>query len=105
MNVTLESVRLRNGGLYLSAGLYDRCFRGLEAVVLVRRADELLVFPVRHTAAGGYLLKLRNSVGDRVVFAPDFFGDNGLSAAADRELAARWNTSEAILVVPRAFAN
>ena len=48
-------------------------------------SDDLLILPVRHAAAGGYLLKLRNGAGDRVVNAPDFFREHGL----DDEVAAR----------------
>ena len=72
------TVTVKRGSLYLDRALYDRYFPGLEAVILLRRDKGLLILPVRHTASGGYLLKLRNGAGDRVVSAPDFFREQGI---------------------------
>lgn len=94
------TLRLRDGGLYLSASVCDRHFAGIEAVILLRRDTDLAVLPVRHAAAGGYLLKRRNAAGDRVVFAPDFFRASGVADGIDRELVAHWNEAEAALVAP-----
>ncbi len=62
----------------MSCDVYDRYFTGLETVILLRRGQDLCILPVKHAAAGGYLLKLRNKVGDRVVHAPDFFREHGI---------------------------
>jgi hypothetical protein len=59
--------------------------------------------PVRHVAAGGYLLKLRNGAGDRVVNAADFFRLNGLDDAVELHLLAFWCAERAGLVVEHAF--
>ena len=88
MTVTLE-----RGGLYLSRSLYELYFAGLETIVLIRRERDLLLMPVRHVASGGYLLKLRNGDGDRVVHAPDFFREQGLDDEARREFAVGWDST------------
>ena len=95
---------LRRGGLYLDHDLYDRYFPGLETVILLRRDDDLVILPVRHAAAGGYLLKRRNGAGDRVVTAPDFFREQGLDDNVDRDLPVVWSPTTAGLIAAGAFA-
>jgi len=97
------SVSLRHGGLYLGRDVFDRYFAGLEAVILLRRDNDLLILPVRHAAAGGYLLKRRNAAGDRVVNAPDFFREHGLGDEVELDLAVDWSTRSAGLVAADAF--
>lgn len=96
-------VTVRRGGLYLSRPVYDRFFPGLETVILLRREDDLLILPVRHAAAGGYLLKRRNGAGDRVVHAPDFFREHGIDEGAERDLPVAWVTKSAGLAARGAF--
>jgi hypothetical protein len=96
-------VTVKRGSLYLDRALYDRYFPGLEAVVLLRRDNGLLILPVRHAASGGYLLKLRNGAGDRVVSAPDFFREHGVEDGVEREIPVVWNTEQAGLWSPDAF--
>lgn len=98
-----QTIALRNGGLYLSRAMCDLYFRGLEGVVLLREADDLLILPVRHAASGGYLLKIRNIAGDRVVAAPDFFRSQGLSEAGERRLPVHWDSARSSLIAPGAF--
>jgi hypothetical protein len=97
-------VRLKRGSLTFSREVYDRYFPGLEAIILLRRNDDLVILPVRHAAAGGYVLKLRNSAGDRVVHAPDFFRENGVADEIEFELAVYWSTESAGLVATKAFS-
>ena len=101
MNQT--DVNLKDGNLYLSRHLYDRYFAGLEAVILLRREDDLLILPVRHAAAGGYILKHRNGAGDRVVSAPDFFRHHGLEPEAGCDLPVSWSDEKAGLLSLAAF--
>lgn len=100
-----ESVEIARGGLYLAHALYTRWFDGLESVVLLRSGEALQIVPVRHAAAGGYLLKQRNARGDRVIHAPDFFREHGLAEDPGRMLPGHWDETAAAFVVPRAFAN
>ncbi|MEM9728141.1 MAG: hypothetical protein AAF997_06115, partial [Myxococcota bacterium] len=65
--------------------------------------DALLVMPVRHAASGGYLLKLRNAAGDRVVNAMDFFREHGVRGDDERTLKAEWSRQHAALRAEGAF--
>lgn len=91
------SVKLKRGALYIDRAIYDRYFAGLTAVILLRRECDLLILPVRNAAAGGYLLKVRNAAGDRIVDAADFFREHGAGALDERELPITWNTELAAL--------
>jgi hypothetical protein len=97
------TLTLKRGSLYLSREVYDRYFPGLETIILLRRGDDLVILPVRHAAAGGYVLKLRNSAGDRVVHAPDFFRQHHIDEGSERTLAVQWSSESAGLVATDAF--
>lgn len=97
------SVIVKHGGVYLTREICERYFGKLETVILLRRDNDLLIMPVRHAAAGGYLLKLRNGAGDRVVNAADFFRLNGVDDAVELHLLAFWCEERAGLVVEHAF--
>ncbi|MBZ9993966.1 hypothetical protein [Mesorhizobium sp. BH1-1-4] len=103
MNAPASSVQIRRGGLYLSSAICDRYFTGLESVILLRRNNDLIILPVRHAASGGYLLKRRNGAGDRVVFAPDFFREQGMDDESACEFFARWEAEQAALVAKDLF--
>lgn len=99
------TVTVARGNLYLSRTVCECYFEGLDAIVLQRRADDLLVLPVRHAAAGGYVLKYRNVRGDRVVSAADFFRSHGLGDDSELHAPAQWDTSAAALLVAGVFRN
>ncbi|MGD5523857.1 hypothetical protein QUS88_22470 [Xanthomonas citri pv. citri] len=101
--MAVTAIRLERGSLYLSHEIYDRYFAGLEAVILLRREGDLFIMPVRHAAAGGYLLKLRNKHGDRVVHAPDFFREHGVDESNVLQFPASWSTTQGALVAVGAF--
>ena len=97
------SVTLKRGSLYLSRAIYERFLAGIETVILLRRADDLLILPVHQAASGGYLLKLRNAAGDRVVQAADFFQAHGIGDEIEATLPVVWNTQLAGLCSNTAF--
>jgi hypothetical protein len=99
----ISPLTVRRGGLYLARETYECHFAGRDAVVLLRRGDDLVVLPVHHAAAGGYLLKQRNHHGDRVVHAADFFRRHGIEDSAELQLTASWNSAAAGLVADGAF--
>jgi hypothetical protein len=68
----------REGRLYIARRVREQFLGGSGAVALLREGGDLLVLPVRGTA-GGYILKIRNSAGDAVITAPDFFRSSGLA--------------------------
>lgn len=95
---------IKRGGLYLSHEVHRRYFADVEAVILMRRDADLIVLPVVHAAGGGYLLKLRNSAGDRVANAADFFRANGIDDEDEINLRAQWSPDWTGLVAPSVFA-
>ena len=100
---TSAFVVVKRGSVYLSREICESYFQNLETVILLRRDNDLLIMPVSHVAAGGYLLKLRNGAGDRVVNAADFFRLNGVDDAVELHLLAFWCAERAGLVVEQAF--
>jgi hypothetical protein len=102
--VTLAAtITLKRGALYLDGATCERYFAGLETVILLRRDRDLCILPVRHAAAGGYLLKRRNKAGDRVVHAPDFFREQRVDENVALELAVAWSSERGALVAADAF--
>lgn len=98
-----SEIIVRRGSIYLAAAACVRYFYGLESVILQRQEDDLLILPVRYSAAGGYLLKIRNSAGDRVVNALDFFAFHGLDSERDIRAECFWNSEYAALVAAKIF--
>jgi hypothetical protein len=101
----VSTVIIRRGSIYLAAETCERYFHGLESVILQRQEDDLLILPVRHSAAGGYLLKIRNSAGDRVVNALDFFAFYGLASEKEISTESFWNSDYAALHVMKFFGS
>jgi len=91
-------IQIRRGNLYVDACVYTKYFAGLEGVVLLRRQDKLLILPVRHAAAGGLVLKVRNPQGDRVVHAQEFLREHGLDDQQEWTLPVQWDSRSAALV-------
>ena len=100
MSVTLV---VRRGGLYLPGADCERFFPGVETVILLRRDDDLLLLPARGAVAGGFMLKLRNAAGDRVVHAAEFFRANGIEDHDERTFTFAWSQDRGGLVVEGAF--
>jgi hypothetical protein len=73
-----QPIEFRSGRLYLSKTVYDDYFAGSNSIILLREDKDLLMLPVRNAGSGGYLIKVRNAAGDRVVSGADFFRDQGL---------------------------
>jgi hypothetical protein len=96
-------ISIRRGALHFSAGAYEKYFAGLENVVLLRDGDQLIIMPVRHAAAGGSLIKIRNAMGDRSVAAADFFRDAGIEDSLELSLPASWDDGRAALIVAGVF--
>ncbi len=102
--MTQVPVTVRRGLLHFTREAYERVFPSVQAVVLVRDGRDLIVLPVRHAAAGGYVVKLRNAAGDRVVDAADFLRANGIEDSEQLQVEAVWSETAASLVVQQFFA-
>ena len=94
----LSRIEIRGGSIYVEAGLYATYFSGLESIILFKQEEKLLLLPVRHTAAGGLLLKVRNPHGDRVVHAQEFLRDQGIDEHQEWVLPVQWDSRSAALV-------
>jgi len=92
------NLRLSNGSLYLSVEYYDRYFKGLGSVVLVNRDKQLLIMPIHNEAGGGFLMKIRNARGDRVIHAQEFLAFHGLENM-DEAVHGRWDSELSALVL------
>ena len=91
---------VQSGSIYLRAEDYKVYFQGLDAVIVLIRDDALHILPVQQMMSGGYLLKIRNSKGDRVVAAPDVFFAHGLAEWSATNLKATWSIDHGALVCP-----
>ncbi len=89
-NEITGSSQLRGGNLYLSAETHQRLLRGKQTVILLRDGADLQILPVAHAAAGGYLIKLRNRAGDRVIDAAEFFRGQGREDDTETQLTLTW---------------
>jgi hypothetical protein len=103
MSQETMQIRLRQRRLYVPRAAYETYFAGGSTVILLRKEQDLLVLPVRHAASGGYMLKIRNRAGDRVVDAGDFFRDQGLGDDAEWEGTHSWSESSGGLQLYEVF--
>ena len=89
---------VRKGSIYIPSSDCETFFRGLDAVIVVVRENELNVMPVQQMSAGGYILKIRNANGDRVVTAPDVFAEHQLMDWNDDAVEAVWCSERGALI-------
>lgn len=92
------TLAIRRGAIYLSADTYDEHFNGLSSVIVLIRNAALNILPVQHMASGGYLIKIRNAKGDRVIAAPDVFQEHGLMDWEISDLPAHWSEEMSALI-------
>ncbi len=100
---TRLQMTINRGSLYLSAEIYERYFSGLTAVILLREQNDLLIMPVMHAASGGYLLKLRNAAGDRVINAMDFIREQRIDDFTELSFVVTWKSDKAALIANNLF--
>lgn len=91
-------ISVKRGSIYVPADVYQLYFPGIEAIIAIIRDGVLQIMPVQHISAGGCLLKIRNTRGDRVAAAQDVFVANGLGEWSCDNLKAEWDQSLAALV-------
>lgn len=92
----MEKLTIKKGNIYLSAKLYETYFSTVEAVVLLKKDEDVLLMPVQN-ASGGLLLKIINAKGDRVVHASEFFMFNNIECRDEQAVDAFWNSDMAAL--------
>lgn len=94
----MPEIQIRNGSVYLTKECYEKYFGGLGSVILLMKDENILIMPVHNDAAGGLLMKVRNSRGDRVVHASEFLAHHGLDDL-DEEIIGRWDSNMSALVL------
>lgn len=95
-----RSVRIARGSIYLDRELCDLYLPGIESVAALSREGRVFLLPLRGTAAGGLLLKVRNARGDRVVHALEFLRTLGIDAdTLEHRVPVRWASDVAGLLL------
>lgn len=92
----MKQMLLKNGNLYLDSELYETYFSTINSVVLIKKGDTFLLMPVQQ-AGGGLLFKIKNTKGDRIVHAIEFFQQNGIEAEEEKVLDVEWSAELAAL--------
>lgn len=91
-------ITLTRGSLHVPREVCERFFARSPSVALLARDGRVLLVPLAADSAGGLLLKLRNSRGDRVVLAQEFLRQHGFEEGfAPCELTAHWRPEAAAL--------
>jgi hydrogenase maturation protease len=95
-----SGVSVGRGNFYLSREICDTYLPGVVSVALLARDDEVLIVPLTQQSAGGLLLKHRNSRGDRVIHAQEFFRARNLPEDFElRAMRVQWSRESAALIV------
>lgn len=92
----MKQMLLKNGNLYLDSELYETYFSTINSVVLIKKDDTFLLMPVQK-AGGGLLFKIRNTKGDRIVHAIEFFQQSGIESEEEKVLDVEWSAELAAL--------
>ena len=95
-----DEIHMRGGSLYLDAALCARYFDGIQAVALLCDEDGGYLIPLTMVGTGGYLLKIRNARGDRVVHCPEFIELLGCPQEIESVLEVRWDAERYALSIP-----
>jgi hydrogenase maturation protease len=95
---------LRHGSLYLPRPVDDQYFSGLSSVLLMARAPDLMILPVRAQAAGGHILRVINAAGDRAVSAVELLREHDfdpelIDGHVGKEFGARWSAETGAVLV------
>jgi hydrogenase maturation protease len=93
-------VRVARGSIYLDSELCAEFFAGAVSVAPLSTAGRALLVPLRGSSAGGLLLKVLNSRGDRVVHATEFLRTFGVDFdTPERTVPVRWCSQAAALIL------
>jgi hypothetical protein len=97
----LPEIRLARGSVRLNATCYERYFGSTQGIILLYEAEvrRLWVLPVLSARAGGFLLKLINTRGDRAAAAHGFFRDHDIPEDLEACFTPRWDPARQGLVL------
>ncbi len=95
-----HSVRIARGNVYLDSELCAEFLGSAVSVAALNTDGRALLLPLRGSSAGGLLLKVLNSHGDRVVHAPEFLRSLGMEYdSPERTVPVRWCAESAALLL------
>jgi len=92
----MTSIILKNGNLYIDSDVYDTYFNSADSVVLIHRESNYFLMPVQQMA-GGLLMKIINTKGDRVVNAIEFLQHNKVDSNEARTIEVKWDQNYSAL--------
>jgi len=96
----MTEIAVGRGNFYLPREICETYLPGVAAVAVLLRDGEVMIVPLIQQSAGGLLLKQRNSRGDRVIHAQEFFRSHDLAEDfALRSIPVHWSQEFAALVV------
>lgn len=65
-----QYITLDGGSIRITAAIYEQYFAPAQSCIILIDKYIISIMPVHNAANGGYLLKQKNALGDRIVTAP-----------------------------------
>ena len=97
---TEHLLRIGDGRIVVPHATYQCFMPAASAAALLWRNGMACLVPLSGPVAGGMLLKQRNALGDRVMFADDFLAPCGLGRfSPEREFVVRWSDDVGALYI------
>ncbi len=85
----MSQLYFRHGDLCIDSELYETYFQKVQSVALLKKDNQFFILPIQQ-AGGGLLAKIRNSQGDRVVHAMEFFQRHNVDIDQDVMVDVSW---------------
>ena len=92
------TARIARGSVYLDREVCDLYLPGVASITMINRDGRAYLLPL-HGSDSGWLLKMRNARGDRVVHALQFLFMLGLDADTEMQVPVRWDSGMAGLLL------
>ena len=94
------TVSVLRGNIYLTREICETYLPAVQSVALIVRDEMLLIMPLIQESAGGLILKVRNSRGDRVIQAQEFFREKEFAEDfQNQNIPVRWSSEWAALAL------
>jgi hydrogenase maturation protease len=97
---TQHNVRIARSNIYIDSKLCAEFLGNAVSIAALNTDGRALLLPLQGSSAGGLLLKVLNSRGDRVVHAPEFLRALGFDFdSPERSVQVRWSAEAAALIL------
>ncbi len=97
-------IRVHSGNIYLDADLCAGYLPGIQSVAIIEDDSKIYLVPLASGGSGGYLLKVLNARGDRVVHCEEFLERFGIARDAKSSWTVHWDAGRYALVFePQAY--